>query len=168
MSKSLDVPNSVHKNDEGRWVRYCPKCGSEVTHLRRNYCIGAHNIEQPCKRCSNISNHPSGMVGSVRLAWYEAFRKSAICRGYNWELTPEYVDTMYDQQSGCCSLTGLQIGWSETGWGHTASIDRIDNDLGYTEDNVHLVHKRVNMMRGTMSIDEFVEFCHLVSDKMKW
>lgn len=164
----LDLPESVFKNSEGRWVRYCPSCNSEITHLRRNYCIGAHNIKQPCKRCSNISNHPSGMVGSVRLSWYESFFKSAISRGYSWELTPEVINEMYDEQDGLCALSGLSIGWSKIGWDHTASIDRIDNNIGYTLDNIQLVHKKINMMRGSLTVDEFKELCAAVTNKEKW
>ena len=31
-----------------------------------------------------------------------------------------------------------------------------------TEENIWLVHKRVNAMKGTMSYDEFVEMCRMV------
>lgn len=168
MPAALEIPESVHKNQEGRWVRYCPTCSSEVTHLRRNYCIGAHNIKQPCKQCSNVSNHPSGMVGAVRFAWFESFRKSALSRGYSWDLTPEFIDVMYTEQQGKCALSGLPISWSSVGWDHSASIDRIDNDLGYFEENVQLVHKKVNMLRGSLTIEEFVKLCTAVADKVKW
>jgi hypothetical protein len=109
------------------------------------------------------------MVGSVRLSWYESFRKSALTRGYEWELSPEIVDTIYSEQKGRCALSDIPIGWSTVGWDHTASIDRIDNDVGYTEDNIQLVHKRVNMMRGSLPVEEFIEICHLISStKTKW
>jgi hypothetical protein len=164
----LEVPDGVFKNEEGRWVRYCPSCNAEVNHLRRNYCIWSHNIKQPCKRCSNINNHPSGMVGAVRLAWYESFYKSALTRGYLWELTPQFINELYEEQDGLCVLSGLSIGWSKVGWEHTASIDRIDNNIGYTVENVQLVHKKINMMRGSLTIDEFLNLCSSVSDKVKW
>jgi len=168
MPIALEKPENVFKNEEGRWIRYCPICNSEIDHLRRNYCIGAHNIKQPCKRCSNINNHPSGMVGAVRLSWYEAFKKSALTRGYEWSLSPEFIDAMYTEQQGRCALSGLPISWSAVNWHHTASIDRIDNNLGYLENNVQLVHKKVNMMRGSLTVDEFKELCKAVADKVKW
>lgn len=108
------------------------------------------------------------MVGSVRLAWYNSFYKSALTRGYIWELTPEFIDAMYDEQDGQCAYSGLPIGWSSAKWNHTASIDRIDNDKGYTEDNVQLVHKDVNMMRGSLDDQRFKELCALIADKVKW
>lgn len=168
LPKPLDLPEGVFKSEEGRWCRQCPVCEALISHLRRNYCIGAHNQEQPCKRCSGISNHPSGMVGSVRVSWFNSFKKSALTRGYCWEIDIEFVDTIYSEQDGLCAYSGLPIGWSVQLWNHTASLDRIDNDRGYTEDNVQLVHKEVNMMRGSLEDNRFKELCSLIADKVKW
>jgi len=167
LPKSLPLPPDVYKRKDGRWCRECPQCGTEIDHLRRNYCVGASLIQQPCKACSNKNNHPSGMVGSVRLAWYNVFMKSAITRGYEWDITPEFVDAMYNEQKGLCAYSGVPIGWSSYGWDHTASIDRIENSIGYKENNIHLVHKEVNMMRGSLSNDRFLELCSLIA-KVKW
>ena len=168
MTFALDIPKGVYKNSTNRWCRVCPKCNTEITHLRRNYCIGAHNIEQPCKTCSNKNNHPSGMVGAVRLAWYESFKKSAITRGYEWYLTPKIINELYEEQEGLCALSGLSVGWSKVGWEHTASIDRINNNIGYLIDNVQIVHKKVNMMRGTLEVSEFVDLCSAIANREKW
>lgn len=149
-------------------MRDCPKCGNTISHLRRNYCIHSSMNQQPCKRCSNKNNHPSGMVGAVRVAWFTAFYKSAISRGYIWNLTVEEVADLYEKQEGRCALTGWEIGWSETGWEHNASIDRLDNSLGYSIENIQLVHKTANMARGTLEIDAFVELCKAVANKIKW
>jgi len=108
------------------------------------------------------------MCGSVRVAWYNSFQKSAISRGLEWELTVEFVDAMYELQERKCALSGLEIGWSEKHWDHSASIDRIDNSRGYFPDNVQLVHKEVNMMRGSLEPERFVELCQLIANKVKW
>lgn len=166
MPYALDIPNGVRKV-EGRWLRNCPKCDTTISHLRRNYCIHAHLLEQPCKRCSNITNHPSGMINSVRVSWYNAFYKSAISRGYSWEITIEEVAALYELQKGKCAMTGWDIGWVQSGWNHSASIDRIDNLKGYTLDNIQLVHKSVNMARGTLSVVEFIDMCNAVANNYK-
>ena len=167
MPVTLKLPNDVRKID-GRWVRDCPECEVEVSHLRRNYCVHASLNKQPCKKCSNISNNPSGMFGPVRVSWFNSFYKSAISRGYIWEINIEDVATLYELQSGRCALSGWHIGWSEVGWNHTASLDRIDNSTGYTINNIQIVHKSVNMARGTLSVEEFVDMCKAISDKVKW
>lgn len=169
MPKPLNLPPEVKKVGK-RWIRLCPACGASVSHLRRNYCINAFGIKQPCKKCSVKKNHPSGMVGAVRVAWFNSFYKSALSRGYQWNISIEEVDTLYSFQSGRCALTGWPIGWSSEGWNHTASIDRIDNSRGYDLNNIQLVHKSLNMARGSMTIDDFLEVCRAVADfnKVKW
>jgi hypothetical protein len=167
---SLKLPSDVRKED-GRWLRECPVCCAEISHLRRNYCVHASLLKQPCKRCSNMNNHPAGMVGSVRVAWYNSFYKSAVSRGYEWSISIEFIDSLYSVQAGRCALTGIPIEWSAQGWNHTASIDRIDNNNGYTEDNIQLVHKEVNMLRGSLPVERLVELSRLIvetADKVKW
>lgn len=166
MPAPLTLPPDVTK-ENGRWLRICPSCFSTVSHLRRNYCVNSSLQKQPCKKCSNISNNPSGMVGKVRVAWYNSFYKSALSRGYTWEITINNVDKLYKQQNGKCKLTGWDIEWSDHGWNHTASIDRIDSSLGYTLQNIQLVHKQVNMAKGTLAMDEFISMCKSVSNNIK-
>ena len=167
MPSPLELPEDVRKVD-GRWVRECPTCGSEVSHLRRNYCVNASLNEQPCIKCSNANNHPAGMFGPVRIAWYNSFQKSAVSRGYAWEITIEDIATLYELQAGKWAFTGWNVGWSETHWNHSASIDRIDNNKGYTLDNIQIVHKSVNMARGTITVNDFMEMCLAIADKVKW
>jgi len=50
---------------------------------------------------------------------------------------------------------------------YTASLDRIDSSKGYIEENVHWVHKRINVMKGNMSEQEFLNFCEAVTFKNK-
>ena len=102
------------------------------------------------------------------MSWYTGFMKSGLTRGYVWDITIEDVDTMHQEQDGLCVYSGLSIGWSTQGWDHSASIDRIDNDKGYTVGNVQLVHKKINMMRGSLMDEEFKELCALVADRAKW
>ena len=42
------------------------------------------------------------------------------------------------------------------------SLDRIDSSQGYTEDNVQLVCRIVNIMKNDLSVDEFVGWCKLI------
>ena len=166
MADSISVPNGVCKQD-GRWERQCPTCSKTVSHLRKSYCVGAHNAGQPCKACSNKTNHPAGMHGPVRMAWYNRFRASAVTRGYCWDITVDDIASLYEIQRGRCALTGWSVSWSSVGWDHTASIDRIDNNLGYTLENIQLVHKDVNMARGTMGVEDFIEMCQAVAQNSK-
>lgn len=167
MPAPLDLPSDVFKKD-GRWIRECPNCGDEISHLRRNYCVNSSLRKQVCIKCSNKNNNPSGMHGPVRVAWYNSFKSSSESRGYCWDININFVAELYNIQKGKCFYSGIPIHWSDTGWNHTASIDRIDNNQGYTVDNIQLVHKEINMMRGSLDNSRFIELCNLVADKVKW
>jgi hypothetical protein len=50
-------------------------------------------------------------------------------------------------------------------------LDRIDNQRGYEKDNIQWIHKALNLMRGDMPIEDFVDACRRVachSYKVKW
>jgi len=48
----------------------------------------------------------------------------------------------------------------------TASLDRINNDLGYIEGNVQWVHKDVNRMKWAFTQDRFLELCCLITENI--
>jgi hypothetical protein len=45
----------------------------------------------------------------------------------------------------------------------TASLDRIDSSKGYIEGNLQWVHKNINMLKGNMLDNTFIEWCHKIS-----
>ena len=46
----------------------------------------------------------------------------------------------------------------------TASLDRIDNTKGYTQDNVQWVHKDINRIKSDLSQEYFLTLCKTVVD----
>ena len=59
--------------------------------------------------------------------------------------------------------SGLPISANSTRDLISASLDRIDNSKDYVKGNVQWVHKAINMMRGSLSVMEFVALCALVA-----
>lgn len=47
------------------------------------------------------------------------------------------------------------------------SIERIDNAVGYVEENVCLVCLAVNMMKYTLDLNELVDWCKLIASNNK-
>ena len=68
------------------------------------------------------------------------------------------VISLWERQQGRCALTGtifeLRGNDDEGLQDDRVSIDRIDNRLGYSEDNIQLVTQFANRARGTLSISE--------------
>lgn len=151
-----------------RYTKNCPDCNSEQSYGRKDHYKQAIAGNWKCKSCSSSINNFAGKHNDIPLTWFNIKRKSGISRGYQWELTIEFVWEMYIKQDKKCSLSGLPIGWSETGLTATTSIDRIDSSEGYLLENVQLVHKDINFMKQQFSQDYFIEVCKAVADKVKW
>lgn len=102
------------------------------------------------------------------ITWYEMKKRGGESRGYQWELTPEFIIELYETQGKVCALTGWTIGWPLKGLTSTVSIDRIDSKEGYLKSNVQLLHKDVNMAKQQYTQQYFLEMCKAVADKVKW
>jgi hypothetical protein len=153
-----------------RYTKACSSCGSEQSYGRLDHFKAAVRGDWKCKACSNSSNNFKGRLGPMPYTWFETKRKGGLHRGLVWDLEPQDVIDMYEQQGQVCALTGWPIGWSKKGLTATLSIDRIDSSEGYLKTNVQLVHKDVNMAKQQFSQEYFIEMCSAVTDKnkIKW
>jgi hypothetical protein len=81
---------------------------------------------------------------------------------------------MYLEQGGRCALTGLPFDLYGTSKKYMSgknaaapSVDRIDSSKHYTVDNIQIVLLAVNIMKGELPQDVFLEFCRqIVINKM--
>lgn len=73
----------------------------------------------------------------------------------------EDVQQLFDKQKARCALTGLPIGFGDG----TASLDRIDSNKPYENDNVQFLHKDVNRSKIDLTQERFLEICRLVAKK---
>ena len=106
--------------------------------------------------------------GEISGDFWCAIQKSAKARDLSFEISIEDAWNIFLKQNRKCALSGLELTLSRSRTRkkyktvHTASLDRIDSSKGYTIDNVQWVHKRVNLMKGNMSTENFIEWCNLV------
>lgn len=160
----------VIKGSDGRWHKPCPECNQIQSYLRRGYAELSAKLNKTCKSCSNkkTENSNRGYYQDIRISWFKKYELSAALREIEFEITIEDVWNKYILQNKVCALSGIQIGWEPVGAIHTASIDRINSAIGYTLDNIQIVHKDINFMKQQFSQERFVELCKLVADKVKW
>lgn len=141
-----------------KWKCVCD-CGKETVVGGRTLRYGA---TQSCG-CLKLDIIAPDRCGELSSSYYNNCKKSAANRGYEWELTPEYLYDLFLKQNKKCSLSGVDIILTKTkSSNQTASLDRIDSTKGYVVGNVQWVHKHINIMKNVSSNDEFLDWCLLV------
>jgi hypothetical protein len=120
----------------------------------------------PSCGCSDSKNSPKFVKEFKDLpSWFiRKFETRAADRKIEYNISDEKLWDIYMKQNRMCVYTGLELFMptQKTQFTHSASIDRIDSRIGYVVGNVQWVHKKINMMKGILSDQDFVEFCILV------
>lgn len=57
-----------------------------------------------------------------------------------------------------CIITGLKLSYTEGTMRNTPSFDRIDNEKGYTTDNVWVISMSANASKGKKTMEEFLAY----------
>lgn len=133
-------------------------------------------------RATNLRNNHQYHCGCIRLLigkenpkWngYEDISKRywdsivyrAKAKHFELTITIEYIWDLFIKQNRKCALTGidlqLPIIYREQ---YTASLDRIDSNLGYIEGNVQWVHGIVNKMKRHFNQEHFMKWCKIIAD----
>lgn len=102
-----------------------------------------------CKRKAKVSETDGNLAYALRaLLWKSGTR---VFKTHSRDgLKPEDLFEIYAKQSGRCALTGFELTYLR-GKGRVqtnVSLDRLDNELGYTKENVQLTCLKANEMKG--------------------
>lgn len=138
-------------------------CGDIREVARDNILSGK---SKKCRKCSGKGGRSnSGWRGhkDVPQQFFGIAQRSAAARGYEFNLTIEDVQTLWDRSGGKCALSGISIKLDTKHNGCTASMDRIDSKRGYVMDNIQFVHKDVNLMKNHFQQEYFVEMCKRIA-----
>ena len=137
----------------------CAECKSVFTsyHARAKYCT---------KQCSNkvririakevkIKGIETGILFGrpVQYTYYDRYKKSAISKGIEFNLTKEQFSLLWKMPCFYCK-TPIQ----------TIGIDRKDSAKGYTEDNITPCCTKCNLMKRHISVEDFINHCKLIAN----
>jgi hypothetical protein len=166
MGKRQLIPDGIWKID-GRYYKPCPNCGDVQNYLRLCYAKESLRLGKVCKKCSNreTDNCHRGYYNNMPVTWFKKAKTNAEIRNIEFSITIEDVYNLIVKNNFKCALSGMDISFNSFGLKHPASIDRIDSKIGYTKENIQIVHKDINFMKQSYSQEYFVEMCNLVSKK---
>lgn len=172
------VEHKTRRDPRGKlqhvWVCECV-CGKRIDR-RETFITGGHTTSCGCMHCRhNRTDKRSQWKGHGEITGntWTMIKKNASVRDIPFEVTIEHGWSLFLAQNRLCALTGVPLVFSpltdrKRGIEQTASLDRIDSNLGYVKGNVWWVHKDVNMMKKQYTLERFIEVCRQVTEKQAY
>lgn len=140
---------------DSRKLEHCIKCNTET--LKRL----VRDRKHPYYACSICLENNCKKHRKNKWKNYLAQKANSRKREGSEILTEDNINKLYEEQSGVCKISGVKFD-IEHKW-NRPSLDRIDNNKGYTVDNIQLVTWIVNHTRGELSIEEYLAMCKKVT-----
>ena len=151
-------------------LRHCSKCHGAFPPTGEYFY--RHNQRQDgfhswCKSCCregqkrSIEKVYATFEGRIPT-FLRSCKTSARKRGQEFSLTRQDFLDMWEQQDGLCVYTGLPLELAPNTL-FSVSVERVNNDIGYTPDNTVLAINAVNKMKSDMSGEDFFHICKCVT-----
>lgn len=74
----------------------------------------------------------------------------------------DYIRGLIIAQGGCCAITGVPLDPTRINADHILPLSRGDLSPSDTKENIWLVDKTINAMKGALSYEEFFDLCQKV------
>lgn len=103
--------------------------------------------------------------GEISASKFFEYTRNAARRKLEFRITIQDLWEQFLKQNKQCAITKLPLTFPKTHGDRTAtaSLDRIDNNKGYTKNNIQWLHKEINYMKSDLSVEDFIKYCKLVS-----
>lgn len=149
----------IYKNSTAYYRVKCD-CGTETYKLPIELLYT--NSDFQCEKCCQKERAlkttlKNGRIGDLTLTEYTRLKRSAEKRNIIFEVSIKYLWELFQKQQQICAITGDYIPNIKE-----ASLDRINSNLGYTEENVQWVTYQANISKHIMSMEELYKFCKKV------
>ena len=145
-------------------TKICSKCKSEKDHsLFFKHTQTKDGLHSWCKNCCSDGNKKSLLKtnstihGRARIFLQNA-KKSAQKRKQEFTLEIEDIVSFWEQQHQICAYSGRKM-TLQANQLNTVSIERIDSNKGYTQENTILVCQAINRMKSDFSLEDFYALC---------
>ncbi len=127
-------------------------------------CTGCGEIFEITSRMTLCKKGNSNRVKSQTPEWRMWQRAKQRCKKSGREFALLCSDTVIPD---VCPILGIPINMNSGRSGaykNSPSLDRIDNEKGYTPDNIQVISQKANAMKHSATIDELKLFAKWVTD----
>jgi hypothetical protein len=166
--KSKLIQEQLSLKKEGK--RRCNNCKEiypyDTEHFNSNRGI--------CKFCSKKSGkiRYQSLMNNLttekllKIRCEQAYQR-ACKKGWEFDITPEYLLEIYNKQNGNCYYSGIKMEISLKGYtnnNYVLSVDRKNSNEGYIKNNIVLCCDSVNTMKMKLETNEFLNICKKIID----
>lgn len=164
--KPVPKPNdNISKRRGTYWLCKCD-CGNEKVVMSKELLNG-HTKSCGCMNKYENSHNYRGFK-SLPQSIISKIKWGAVKRNLTFNVTIEYLWDLFEKQNGKCYYTKEEIILKPKNQkGITASLDRVNSNIGYEIGNVVWVHKDINKMKMEFPEDRFFYLCELVVNNLK-
>jgi hypothetical protein len=151
LNQKIDSITVISRNN-GKYKFLCD-CGNSF--VSRYSHITQLKIKECCE-CRKKKYYE--YYGIIPKSYWNTVISGSQSRGIEFNLTPIEASNIFN---GKCSLSGVDIFFLDINKNileQTASLDRIDSNLGYNKDNIQWLHKDVNRLKNKYSQEDFLRF----------
>ena len=150
------ICQNIHRNPNFEFLdlnddeKKCSKCNTikNLDHFSKSN-LGHKGTRNKCKKCS-YAEFKAKLT--IEKSMYYSARKRA--KKYNREFSIKVSDIVVPDK---CPILGifLQKGLNGVFTDNSPTIDRINNEKGYTVENIWIISFKANRLKNKMSLDEF-------------
>lgn len=163
----LLADNGKRKHNYIYWLCLC-ECGNQTKvstpSLNNGHVKSCGCIISKFDRTRNIKNNTL-----IPTYLFNQIERGAKSRNIEFNISIDYIWFLFNIQNKKCSLSKLDLTFPKNARekNYTASLDRIDSNIGYIEGNVQWVHRDINLMKNSLSQDYFIKMCSLICEENK-
>jgi hypothetical protein len=148
-----------------RYMKVKCICGTEES-------IRTDNIlnDVGCKKCGQIkrrSTFTNKTKESIIKALYNTYKRQATKRSYDFQLTYEVFKKYIFENCYYCSTPPSNIAKQNYRSLSYNGIDRVDNSIGYQDDNIVTCCGECNWMKNRLTKDAFLEKVKKIFNNLK-
>jgi nucleoside-diphosphate-sugar epimerase len=102
----------------------------------------------------------------ISSTYFTSLKRSALKRNIEFNISKEDIWNQYIKQDKKCNLSRVDLTFITTKNNpRTASVDRIDSNIGYIKNNIQIIHKDINRMKSDFKEDLFIKTCKNINYK---
>lgn len=170
VSDEVKAGRQLNPENKNRSLHYLVQCKCGKLSWKSNISLRNGTCTR-CKNCGNknwIDKDQEYQIHALILSKFSKIlnniKTRKKVRKLPFTITVNDLNSLYLKDSHC-KLSGLNLSLdlSKALGKQNLSIDRIDSNKGYILNNIQLVDKRINMMKGTLPNEEFINLCKLVA-----